>query len=148
MKICLACSPGGHMLQIQQLRPIYKKYHHFFLTFKRDMSIDLAKKEQVIFVVDPLRNLAKLVKNIIQSLLIFLKERPDLVIANGGGVVVPFCFFSRIFSKKIIFIESFSRVNKPSLSGKLLSNIVDILIIQWKPLQKFYKKAIYGGCIF
>ena len=136
------------MLQIQQLRPIYKKYHHFFLTFKRDMSIDLAKKEQVIFVVDPLRNLAKLVKNIIQSLLIFLKERPDLVIANGGGVVVPFCFFSRIFSKKIIFIESFSRVNKPSLSGKLLSNIVDILIIQWKPLQKFYKKAIYGGCIF
>lgn len=148
MKVCLACSTGGHLLQMLQLKKIYKKYDHFFFTFKRAMSEDLAKKEKVYFVTDPKRNPLMLFINFFQSLSTFLKEKPDVIIANGGGVVVPFCYISKLFGKKIIFIESFSRVFEPSLTGKLVYPLSDLFIVQWKQLIKFYKNAKFGGQIF
>lgn len=148
LKLCLACSPGGHMLQMQQLEGLYKKYNRFYFTFERGMSNELSKKERVVFVADTRRNPARLVKNIAQSFFILLREKPDIVIANGGGFVVPFCYFSKLFRRKIIFIESFSRVEKPSWSGRLLHPLADLFIVQWKPLLKRYKKAVYGGSIF
>lgn len=148
MKLCLACSPGGHLLQMMQLEPIYKKHDHFFLTFKRGPTKELSKKEKVIFVEDSRRSPLMLGKTIVQSFIAFLKWKPDLIIANGGGFVVPFCYIAKLFGKKLIFIESFSRVEKPSVSGRLLHPISDLFIVQWKPLLKYYKKAIYGGSIF
>jgi len=148
MKICLACSPGGHLLQLLQLKKIYEKYNHFFLTFKRPMSSHLSKTEKVHFVKDPEKNPLNTIINFFESLIVFLKERPDVIMANGGGVVVPFCLISKIFGKKIIFIESFSRVFNPSISGKIIHPISDLFIVQWKQLLKFYQKAKYGGTIF
>lgn len=148
MKICLACSTGGHLLQILQLKNIYKKYDHFFFTFRRSMSNDLAKKEKVRFVMDPSRNPISLGVNFFQSLLIFLKEKPDVIIANGGGVVVPLCYVSKFFNKKIIFIESFSRVFEPSIAGRLVYPLANLFMVQWEGLLRFYKKAKYGGSIF
>jgi hypothetical protein len=50
--------------------------------------------------------------------------------------------------RKVIYIESFSRINRPSLAGRLGYLVADLFIVQWKPLLKFYKKAKYGGTIF
>lgn len=148
MKICLACSTGGHLLQMLQLKKIYQKYDHFFITFRRPMSEHLSKTEKVHFVKDPKKNPLKIIINFFQSFIIFLKERPDIVISNGAGVAVPFCFISKIFDKKLIFIESFSRVSEPSISGKIVYSISDLFLVQWKQLLKFYEKAKYGGSIF
>lgn len=148
MKICIACSTGGHLLQLFQLSQIYSRYNHFFLTFKRPMSANLAKKEKVFFVRDPGKNPFNLLINIFQSLLIFIKHRPDIIISTGAGVAVPICYFAKLSRKKVIFIESFSRVKDPSLSGTLVHPIADLFIVQWRPLLKHYKKAVYGGSIF
>ncbi len=148
MKVCLAGSSGGHLSQLLQLKDVYSRRDHFFLTFKRQMSDELAKKEKVRFVTDPEKNPLKLVKNMLESLAIFFEEKPDVVIANGGGVVVPFCIISKIFGKKIIFIESFSRVSEPSLSGRIVYPLSNQFIVQWRSLLRHYKKAKYGGSIF
>ena len=148
LKICLACSPGGHLLQMQQLEGVYKKHDYFFLTFKRGMTAELSKKEKVVFVEDSRRSPLRLAKTVFQSLRIFLRERPDLVIANGGGFVIPFCYIAKLFGKKLVFIESFSRVEIPSASGRLLYRASNLFIVQWKPLLKYYKKVVYGGSIF
>lgn len=108
----------------------------------------MAKKEKVFFVRDPGKNPLNLLINIFQSLLIFIKQMPDVVLSTGAGVAVPICYIAKLFGKKVIFIESFSRVNKPSLSGILVHPIADLFIVQWKSLIKFYKKAVYGGSIF
>ena len=148
MKICIAGSTGGHLLQLLQLSQIYSKHNHFFLTFKRPMSESLAKKEKVFFIKDPGKNPLNLLINIFQTLSIFIKQQPDVVISTGAGVAVPICYIAKIFGKKVIFIESFSRVHEPSLSGIFVHPIADLFIVQWKPLLKFYKKAVYGGSIF
>ncbi len=144
----MACSSGGHLLQILQLKRVYNKYSYFFLTFKRNMTEDLSRTEKVYFVSDPGRKLLNIFLCFFQSFRIFLIEKPDIVISTGAGVSVPICFIVKLMMKKVIFIESFSRVFYPSFSGRLVYLISDLFIVQWKPLLKFYKKAKYGGSIF
>lgn len=148
MKICLTSSAGGQLLQILQLENVYKKYYYFFLTFRKTTTQSLARKEKVHFVIMPERNLLKILLSFLQSLIIFLKENPDIIISTGSGVTFPICFYAKIFGKKVIYIESFSRVSFPSFTGRLLYRISDLFIVQWRPLLRYYKNAVYGGPIF
>ena len=50
--------------------------------------------------------------------------------------------------KKVIFIESFARVDGSSLTGKLMKKVADLYIVQWEELLQFVPNAIYGGGIF
>ncbi|NCN38932.1 MAG: UDP-N-acetylglucosamine--LPS N-acetylglucosamine transferase [Candidatus Aenigmarchaeota archaeon] len=147
MKIALVASGGGHLKEISFIESFYKKHDHFFVTFERPNSISLAKKEKVHFVIDPKRNPIKLIQNIIQSITIFLKEKPDVIISTGAGVAIPICYFGKLFDAKIIFIESFCRTEEPSLTGKLVYPISDLFIYQWEKLKEFYPNVIYGGLL-
>jgi UDP-N-acetylglucosamine:LPS N-acetylglucosamine transferase len=148
MKLCLACSAGGHLSEMMQLEEFYRKHKHFFLTFRRADSASLAKKERVYFVACPRRNPVKFLLNFFQSLFVFLREKPDVVISTGADVAVSMCYIARLFGRKVIYIESFCRPYKPSVSGRLVYPIANLFIVQWKAVQKFYPKAIYGGSIF
>ena len=145
MKICLACSSGGHLTELLQMEDAYRDYRHFFLTFRRKDSEELAKKERVHFVADPKRNPLGFAVNFLQSLGVFLTERPDAVISTGAGVAVPMCYIAKLFGKKVIFFESFCRIEKPSLSAKLVYPIADLFFVQWQGMKKFYPKAKLGG---
>ncbi len=149
MKICLACSAGGHLTEVLQLALVYKKYDHFFITFKRKDSEDLSKTERVYFITDPKRNIIKLLKNIKESITILLREKPDVIITTGAGVVIPTCYIAKILGKKIIFIESFCRIFEKSFTGRLIYPIAGLFLIQWKELSgKYGRKAIHAGPVF
>ena len=148
MKICVVSSTGGHLLQILFFKKIFNKHDHFFVTFKRQDSTELAKKEKVYFVDDPKRNPIKLLKNTIQTFRILLKERPSVIITTGAGVAIPACYLAKVFGSKVIFIEDFCRTHNLSLSGKLVYPIADLFLVQWKALSKKHNKAIYGGPVF
>ncbi len=148
MKICLSCSAGGHLAEMLQLQPLYKKFDHFFITFEREDSKSLKEKEKVFFVERPGRNPIKTIYSAVQSLKILLKEKPGLIIATGADVTVPVCFLGKLLGKKIIFIESFCRPLRPGVSGRLVYRIADLFIYQWKGLAKYYPKGKYGGFIF
>ncbi|MCK4859828.1 MAG: hypothetical protein KAS87_04650, partial [Candidatus Omnitrophica bacterium] len=149
MKICLACSSGGHLAQMMELKEVYGRYNHFFVTYRSADTIELAEKEKVYFLTAPRRrNPALVMQNFLHSLWIFIKEKPDIVLTTGAGVALPMCYIAKLYRKKIIFIESFSRVEKPSLFGRLVYHIANLTIVQWEPLLKYYKEAKYGGPIF
>lgn len=148
MKICIACSAGGHLTEITQLEKTYKKYPHFYLTFKRKDTDALSKKHKVYFVPDPKRNPLKLAINFFQSLYIYIRERPKAILTTGAGVVVPFCMISKFFGSKIIYIDSFCRANEISATGKALYHIADKFFVQWPELSRKYKKSIYSGAVF
>lgn len=110
--------------------------------------MELKKNEKVYFVEDPSRNPIKFLKCLFQTFCILKKEKPKVIISTGAGVAVPACFLGKLFFKsKIIFIESFCRIEEPSLSGKLIYPISDLFLVQWKKLLKFYGKAIYRGSV-
>ena len=149
MKVCIASSAGGHLTELLQIKSVYEKYDHFFITFKRKNSVELAKNEKVYFVEDPSRNPFKLIKTLFQSFLILLKERPKVIISTGAGVAIPIIYLGKLlFRSRIVFIESFCRVSTPSLSGRLAYPIADKFYVQWEELLKAYgRKAEYKGAV-
>lgn len=147
LKICIACSVGGHLNQIMELRSFYSKHDYYFLTFWRSSVKKLRQREKVYFIKDVSRNVISLIMNSVQSFIIFLKERPDLIISTGAGIAVVTCLLGWLSGKKIIFIEDWCRVSKPSLSGRLIYPIAHLFFVQWKELLKYYPKAVYKGIL-
>ncbi|KAI9984005.1 hypothetical protein PInf_005295 [Phytophthora infestans] len=69
-------------------------------------------------------------------------RRPQLVLCNGPGTCIPICAAVLLFrvlgiqtDSKIIFCESFARVQHLSLTGKLLYYVADEFVVQWPQLQ-------------
>lgn len=61
----------------------------------------------------------------------------DLLIMNGPGTCVPLCaaiILNRIIglpTPRMVFVESFARVQSISRSGRILLHMVDRFIVQW-----------------
>ena len=145
LKICVACSAGGHLTEAMELLPALGIHERFFVTFEREQSKEVLKKEKVYFVIDPKRNPKRLVQNFRQSAKILRKENPDIILTTGASAAVPLCYAAKILGKKIIFVESLAAVTNPSLSGRAVYPIADLFIVQWKGLMRYYKKAVFGG---
>lgn len=151
-KICLICSSGGHMEQIKQLKQIINDYDCFFVTNKNKAM--KADKKKMYFVDDLLRNKNKirkafrLLRMFVQQLHIYFKEKPDVIITTGAGVAIPMCLIGHFFKKKVIYIESFARMNSINKSGKFLYKYADLFIVQWENLLEKYPKAVYGGWLY
>lgn len=148
MKVCIACSAGGHLTEALQLKEAWKGISHYFVTDRRENAIGLSKGERVLFVEVPRRNPLKLLKNAFQSLRVFLAERPDVVVSTGADVAIPTCLIAKAFGSKIVFIESFCRISEPSFSGRIMYYFADLFLVQWKENLKFFPNAKYYGSVF
>ena len=148
MKICLVASAGGHLKEILQLQKWYGDKEHYFVTFDRTDGKSLSKKEKTHFVVCPARNPLKFALNFVQSMKILIKEKPDVVISTGADCALATCYLAKLFGKKVIYIESFCRPTRPSITGKLVYIIADLFIYQWEEVGKYYPKGKFGGSIF
>ncbi len=150
-KICFICSGGGHFEEIKQLNLVRNKYDYYFV-FPKNQST-LSYKDKKYFVVDFYRKnriafIFRFLVTSIEQLCIFIKEKPDIVITTGAGVVIPTCMYAHFSKKKLIYIESIARVHSLAKTGKFLYRYADLFIVQWEELLKYYPNAIYGGWIF
>ncbi|MBI5553662.1 MAG: hypothetical protein HY917_02870 [Candidatus Diapherotrites archaeon] len=148
MKICLACSGGGHLDELLNIRSAYESHPHYYVTFERPNSAELSKTRRVQFVECPSRNLLKTIRNFIQSWKILRRENPQVVISTGADAALATCLLAKLTGKKVIFIESMARAQDLSLSGKIIYPFADLFIVQWKELTARYPKAVFGGCIY
>ena len=89
-----------------------------------------------------------MIYNLFLTMKIFIKEKPDFVICTGALATIPMCLIAKVFRKKVIFIESFAKINSPTLTGRLVYKFADQFYVQWKEMLKFYPKAIYKGGIY
>ena len=87
-------------------------------------------------------------KNTVLAWKVLKREKPDLIISSGAAVAVPFFYLGKLFGAKLIYIEVFDRIDKPTMTGKLVYPIVDKFIVQWDEMKKVYPKAINLGSIF
>jgi beta-1,4-N-acetylglucosaminyltransferase len=81
----------------------------------------------------------------IQSLVVLIRVRPKAIIGNGPAVAVPVSVVGKLLGIRVVFIESASRVNRLSLTGRIMYQWADLFFVQWPSLQKSYPKAIYAG---
>lgn len=150
-KICFTASSGGHFEQLMMLKPLMDKYDSFIVTEKTDYSV-MNNDRKVYYLCQINRSektfIFKMIINSFKSLNIFIKEKPDVVISTGALSTIPICILSKIFRKKVIFIESFAKVTSPTLTGKLVYKFADQFYVQWEQLKEYYPDAICKGGIY
>ncbi len=148
-KILLVSSAGGHFSELNKLK-IDSEYQQVIVTEKVknkenekvDYYLTYGSRNQLfkyffIFIL-----------NFFKTLKIMLKEKPDIVISTGAHSCVAFFIVSKIMGKKNIYIESFAKVNSPSLTYKLSKKFLDKVIVQHKQMLKTYENSIYLGGLY
>lgn len=149
MKVCLVGSSGGHLTHLYMLKDFWKDKDRFWVTFDKEDARSILENEKVIPCYYPTnRNIKNLIKNTFLAIRVLLKEKPDLIISSGAAVAVPFFYIGKILGTKLIYIEVFDRIDKPTVTGKLVYPIADKFIVQWEEQKKVYPKAINLGSIF
>ena len=148
-KVCLVGSSGGHLTHLYLLKPFWEEKERFWVTFGKEDAKSILEDEKMYECYFPTnRNIKNLIKNTFLAIKIIRKEKPKLIISSGAGVAVPFFYIGKLFGAKTIFIEVFDRIDKPTITGKLVYPVTDIFIVQWEEMKKVYPKAINLGGIF
>jgi len=145
MKICLVCSHGGHLAEILQLKEAFEGHDTFFITYDSVRTRQLERKYL-------LRNIGKnplvMAQAFMSTLRILIREKPELIVSTGSEIAIPAFYLARLFRIKTIFIESWTRVEQPTGTGRLVYPFSDIFLVQWEQLlSKYGKKAKYEGAI-
>ena len=151
-KICLISSSGGHFEQLLMLRKLSDNYDIFIVTEKtkynkKDKKINhyihQVNRKEILFI-------PKMICIFFKSLFIYFKERPDVIISTGVLAAIPMLFIGHIFKKKVIYIESFAKINSPTMTGNLVykRKWADQFYVQWESMKEFYPDAIYKGGIY
>jgi beta-1,4-N-acetylglucosaminyltransferase len=151
MKVCFIASSGGHLEQLMLLRPVMKKYESLIITenTKYNSNINHNKCYKVIQINrNEIFFLIKFIILFYQSIKIFVKEKPNVIISTGALCTIPILLIGKLFRKKIIFIESFSKISSPTMTGRIIYPIADVFVIQWIGLKKYYPKSLYWGGIY
>lgn len=149
MKVCLVGSSGGHLTHLYMLKPFWQDKDRFWVTFDKEDARSLLENEKMYPCHFPTnRNIKNLILNTFLAGKILRKEKPDLIISSGAAVAVPFFYLGKLFGAKLIYIEVFDRIDKPTVSGKLVYPIVDKFIVEWEEMKRVYPKAINLGSIF
>lgn len=151
MKICFAASSGGHYEQLLMLKPLMEKYDSFIITEEtlyetkiknvRMYYLNQVNRKETSFIF-------RMVLNIVKSLKIYMKEKPDVVICTGVLAMIPICLIAKIAGKKLIYIESFAKVTSATKTGKVLYRFADQFYVQWESMLDIYPNAIYLGGIY
>jgi UDP-N-acetylglucosamine:LPS N-acetylglucosamine transferase len=148
-KVCLVGSSGGHLTHLYMCKPFWEEKERFWVTFDKEDAKSLLQGEKLYPCYFPTnRNLKNLIRNTLLAWRILKKERPDLIISSGAAVAVPFFYLGKILGAKLIYIEVFDRIDKPTMTGKMVYPITDRFIVQWEEMKQVYKKAVNFGSVF
>ncbi len=146
MKICVVASAGGHLTQALRLKDAYCDYPHFVVTSGHN-AVKTLPPELRSYVVSEAnrRSPLRLLRILASALRIMNKERPAVVLSTGAAPGCLFCFAGRLFGARIIWVDSLANVDRLSLSGRLVSLIADVILVQWEAVARRCPRALFRG---
>jgi len=143
-KICIVSSCGGHLTEVRCLLPAYFDYDHFYvLNDQALLPPDMVGKTW--FIAHSERDW-KFLLNLWEAYLILWRERPTVILSTGAGPVVPFALVGRLFfGTRVVFVETITRIHRPSMTGRIMYRLAHEFFYQWESLRLFFPKGTYGG---
>ena len=137
------------MAHLFMLESIWKEHERCWVTFdKEDARSLLASGKMYACYYPTNRNILNLIRNTAVAWKVLRKEKPDVILSTGAAVAVPFFYLGKLFGAKLVYIEVFDRIDKPTLTGKLVYPITDVFVVQWEEMKRVYPRAINLGSIF
>ncbi|MFC9918990.1 glycosyltransferase [Agromyces binzhouensis] len=122
-RLLLAASTGGHLAQLVRLAPgLGANDESVWVTFRSPQSESLLGGRRVLFVpyIGP-RDARSIARAFAEIRVRIRGDRFDAAVSTGSGIALAALPAAHLAGMKTVYIESFSRVEAPSLSGRILA---------------------------
>ncbi len=146
IQLALVCTMGGHFEQMTNLFDFYSHYNHFWITNRNKQTEGHLENEKVYYIdTAHFKKPWTYLNQMMPVLKILRGEKPTHILSTGSGrtALIPF-LLSRLLGIKFIYIDTFSRVQKPSLFGSFVLNTRNKIYTQW---EQRTSRTIYIGPI-
>jgi beta-1,4-N-acetylglucosaminyltransferase len=149
--VLLVSTAGGHLLQLWSMRAAWQGYECAWVVGSHGgTDVDsLLHGERVFLAHSPAaRSLKNLARNLLLAWRLLRVLHPRIVVTTGAAVAVPFAWLGRARGIRVIYVESLARVDRPSLSCRLVAPVADRVYVQWPELLGAVPHARYAGTVF
>jgi beta-1,4-N-acetylglucosaminyltransferase len=148
MKVLLVCSPGGHLQQMLELRPAWEGMERAWVTLPgADAAVLLADEPTTLGRGPTNRSLGNMVRNTALAWRLLRRSRPDAILSTGAALAVPFFVVGRLLGITCVYVESVTRTESLSLSGRMVYPLASRFFVQWPELAAKLPKATYAGAV-
>lgn len=146
MKVLLVCSPGGHLQQMLALKPAWRDMERAWVTLSgADVGYLLADEDVTLGHGPTNRSLRNLVLNLGLAWRVLRRQRPEAILSTGAGLAVPFFVVGRLLGIRRVYVESVTRSETISLSGRLVYPLANRFFVQWPQAAERRRRAEYAG---
>lgn len=146
MRVLLACSTGGHLGQLEALKPWWSEHERHWVTFDKPDAQALLAEEAVSWAFHPTtRNIPNLLRNFTVAWRVLRSFRPDVVVSTGAAVAVPIFYLARLLGMRTVYIEVYDRIESATMTGRLCRPVTDLFLVQWPEQRRLYRGAQVVG---
>ena len=148
----LVASSGGHFTQLAALWPRIESANRdcVWVTFDSPQTRSMLKDQQVEFVpyIKP-RGFSSVIRNVPQAVSLIKKYQVDSIISTGSAIALAYLPYSAIRGIPTHYIESATRVEGPSVTGKALARVPGIKLYNqhqsWSNAQWKFLGSVFDG---
>jgi beta-1,4-N-acetylglucosaminyltransferase len=146
--VLLVCSSGGHLLQLRALSDAWVELPHAWVVEDTPDTRSVLAGEPASFLKPvAARDLSGALRNAFLGWRTLRRLRPDVVVTTGAAIAVPFAWIARGLRIRVVYIESITRIDRPSLSCRLIAPVADRVYVQWPELTQAVRNARYAGAV-
>ena len=146
-RILLVANSGGHLLQMLALENAFQGLDRTWVTLAAADSESLLADEHVVYAHGPTnRSLKNLLRNLALAWRTVRDSKPDVIVSTGAALAVPFFVVGWLRRKRLVYVESFTRVHHLSLSGRMVYPLADAFFVQWSN-NTAPRRALYAGSV-
>jgi len=137
----VVCSPGGHFAEARNLMNGMDDISYKYVThLLPEIPDGLADK--IIIAPHAERDL-RVFKQFLFAMRCIRKERPKVILSTGALIGATFALAAKLFHIKIVFIESATRITKPSLTARIVYPLADRFYVRWPQLLTWFPRALW-----
>lgn len=145
-KVLIVASPGGHLLQMLALEPAWEDAERIWVTLRSTDVGYLLQEEQVIYGHGPTpRDIGNFFRNLRLAARVLRDHDPGVVISTGAGLALPFFLLGKLQRRRLVYVESITRVEKLALTGRLVYPLADAFFVQWDGLASRRRARFHGS---
>ena len=128
------------------LEPAWRDHRVTWVTLAgADVGHLLAGRSVVLGSGPTNRSLSALVLNLRLAWSTIRGRDPQVILSTGAGLAVPFFLVGKLLGRRLVYVESLTRTETLSLSGRLVYRLADSFFVQWPAVAR--AKARYCGSI-
>ena len=155
MRLLVVLGEGGHTTELLKLVDLLGDVYHYHYVISKEDNLSESRIRHpgpIYKLTRPrgkytgmLRSIPRTLVTGIESLGVVLRVRPTAILSTGPAIAVPVSIVGKLLGARVVFVETGSRIQTLSLTGRIMYRWADLFFVQWPQLAKGLPRAIYAG---